>query len=102
MWAFLTSKLGVYAMCGLAITAFLGWTHYEMYETGRAYERQAVFAAAIKAHKDRANENAAVEALDPVRLCVELGGVRDQCAAELQRLGADLGQTGNSGLPRRQ
>ncbi|MFD9901273.1 hypothetical protein [Mesorhizobium sp. NPDC059025] len=89
MWAFFTSKIGVYAVCGLTITAFLCWTHYEMYETGRRYERQAVLEATLNAFRDRANENAAVEALDPVRLCVELGGLRDECAAELRRLAED-------------
>ncbi|WP_379069399.1 hypothetical protein ACHMW4_03875 [Mesorhizobium sp. UC22_110] len=102
MWPFLTSKLGVSVMCGLAITAFLGWTHYEIYETGRRYERQTVFTAALKAYKDRANENAAVEALDPVRLCVELGGLPDQCAAELRRLAEDRRPGTDGGLSRGQ
>lgn len=102
MLAFLNSKIGVYAIGGLIGAAFIGWTYHEVYQAGRAYERQAVIEATVKALRDRANENAAVEALDPVRLCVELGGLPDECAAELQRLGADSGQTGNGGLPRRE
>ncbi len=102
MWAFLTSKLGVYVVCGAAITVFLSWTHYELYQTGRRYERQLVFTAALKAYKDRADENASVEVLDPVRLCVELGGLPDQCAAELRRLGEDIARAANGGLPGRE
>lgn len=98
MWAFLTSKIGVYAVCGAVITAFLTWTHYELYQTGRSYERQVVFTAALKAYKDRADENTSVEALDPVRLCVELGGLPEQCTAELRRLGEDISGAANGGL----
>ncbi|WP_054311809.1 hypothetical protein [Mesorhizobium sp. 1M-11] len=101
MLAFLNSKIGVHAICGLIGAAFIGWTYYEVYQSGRAYERSAVLEATVKALRDRANENAAVEALDPLALCIELGGLPDECTAELQRLGVDLGQTGNGGLPRR-
>lgn len=101
MLAFLNSKIGVYAICGLIGAAFIGWTYYEVYQSGRAYERSAALQATVKALRDRANENAAVEALDPLALCIELGGLPDECTAELQRLGANLGQTGNRGLPRR-
>lgn len=100
--SFLNSKIGVYAVCGLIGAAFIGWTYYEVYQSGRAYERSAVLQATVKALRDRANENADVEALDPLALCVELGGLPDECSTELQRLGADLRQTGNGGLPRQQ
>lgn len=43
----------------------------------------------VQAYKDRSDENAAVEALDPVALCIDLGGMLDDCRAELRRLGED-------------
>ncbi|MFD9897457.1 hypothetical protein [Mesorhizobium sp. NPDC059025] len=75
MWAFLTSKLGVSIMCGLVITAFLGWTHYEMYETGRRYERQAMLNRSVIILRERSKTDAAVSAMDDAGLCSALGGV---------------------------
>jgi hypothetical protein len=67
-------------------------------------QKAAVDAVAVanEAYKDRNDENDAVEALNPGALCVELGGMPDDCAAELRRLGEDHSQVGNSGLSRGQ
>ncbi len=75
MWAFLTSKLGVYAVCTVAIAAFLGWTHYEMYETGRRYERTAMLNRSVIILRERSKTDAAVSAMDDAGLCAALGGV---------------------------
>ncbi|WP_186307005.1 hypothetical protein [Mesorhizobium amorphae] len=74
MWAFLTSKLGVYVVCGAAITAFLSWTHYEMYETGRRYERSAMLNRSVIILRERIKTDAAVSAMDDAGLCAALGG----------------------------
>lgn len=69
---------------------------------GRQQAAVAALEASIKAYKDRAHENEIVEALDPVGLCVELGGLRADCEAELRRLGEDRHQADNGGLSGRQ
>lgn len=74
MWAFLTSRLGVSIICGLAVTAILGWTHYEMYETGRAYERSAMLNRSVIILRERSKTDAAVSAMDDAGLCAALGG----------------------------
>jgi hypothetical protein len=76
-----------------------------LYLYGRHEGRQQAAVEAVKlakkAYEDRNDENASVEALDPGALCVELGGVPDDCAAELRRLGKNQGQAGDGGLPGR-
>jgi len=74
MLAFFTSKLGVSIVCGLAVTAFLGWTHYEMYETGRRYERSAMLNRSVIILRERSKTDAAVSAMDDAALCSALGG----------------------------
>lgn len=74
MLAFLTSKLGVSIVCGLAVSAFLGWTHYEMYKTGRAYERSAMLNRSVTILRERSKTDAAVSAMDDAGLCAALGG----------------------------
>jgi len=73
---------------------------------GKSVGRQGAAVEAlekqVQAYKDRNDENAAVEALDPVGLCIDLGGVPDDCRAELRRLGEDKPATVNGGLPRQQ
>jgi hypothetical protein len=66
---------------------------------GRQQAAVAALEASVKAQKDRSHENATVEALDPLGLCIELGGMRDDCTAELRRLAEDRGQAGNGHLP---
>ncbi len=82
MWPFLASKLGVSVMCGLAITAFLGWTHYEMYETGRRYERTAMLNRSVIILRERSKTDAGVSAMDDAELCRALGGVMSNGACQ--------------------
>lgn len=56
---------------------------------------------ASKAYQERAEINDKVLSLDAVALCLELGGLPDECTTELRRLAQNPGQTGNSGLPGR-
>ncbi|CAD7036248.1 hypothetical protein RHAB21_02501 [Pseudorhizobium halotolerans] len=91
------------ALGGLAVAALVVGGAYTY---GKAIGRQGAAVDAlekqVQAYKDRNDENAAVEALDPVALCIELGGVPDDCRAELRRLGEDQPEAVNGGLPRRQ
>lgn len=73
-----------------------------VYLYGAHEGRQQAAVEAIKlaneALKDRNDENASVEALDAGALCVELGGMPDDCAAELRRLGEDHGAAKDGGV----
>lgn len=102
MLAFLSNPL-TRAMGGLVVAALIVGGAYTY---GKAVGRQGAAVEAlekqVQAYKDRNDENAAVEALDPVALCIDLGGVPDDCRAELRRLGKDQPEAINGGLPRRQ
>jgi hypothetical protein len=89
-------KIGAGAALGALVASgplYLYGVHH-----GRQQAAVEAVAAANQAYKDRNDENADVEALDPVALCVELGGLRGVCAAELRRLGEDTGQAGDGRL----
>lgn len=72
----------------IAIAAVSG-----VYLYGKSAGRQETAVKAlekqVEAYKDRNDENDTVEALDPVALCIDLGGVPDDCRAELRRVGDD-------------
>lgn len=89
-------KIGTGAALG-ALVVFSPAYFYGKHE-GRQAAVEAVTAAA-NAFKDRTHENATVEALGPVDLCIELGGLRDDCRAELPRLAENPGAAGDGGLP---
>lgn len=75
MLAFLNSKIGVYAICGLLGAAFVGWTYHEVYQAGRAYERSAMLNRSVIILRERSKTDAAVSAMDDAGLCTALGGV---------------------------
>lgn len=74
MLAFLNSKIGVYAICGLIGAAFIGWTYHEVYQSGRAYERSAMLNRSVIILRERSKTDAAVSAMDDAELCRALGG----------------------------
>ncbi|MGB3899415.1 MAG: hypothetical protein WA973_12750 [Mesorhizobium sp.] len=89
-------KLGAGAALGAIIAsgpAYLYGAH-----AGRQQAAVAALESVSKAYKDRTDENEAVEALNPGALCVELGGMPDDCAAELRRLAEDHSQADDGGL----
>lgn len=102
MLGFLLSPIG--KTLGAAVIAIAAVSGVFLYGKSIGRQGAAVEAleATIKAYKDRNDENDAVEALDPFALCIELGGLPDDCRAELRRLGEDQPATVNGGLPRRQ
>lgn len=56
---------------------------------GRSQANAAAAQEVIKAYRERAITNGKIQNLDPVGLCVELGGLRDSCAAELRGVAKD-------------
>jgi len=51
------------------------------YMAGRKYGREATLKAAVQAYQTREKINHETDNLDPARLCLALGGVREECAA---------------------
>lgn len=49
------------------------------YAKGRSDARVAVLTDTVKAYKKRTDVDATVRNMDAVALCVELGGMRDEC-----------------------
>lgn len=64
MWSFLTSKIGVYAICIVVGLIFIGWTHYEMDQSSRAYECQAMLNRSVIILREKKQTDAAVSAID--------------------------------------
>src|SRR5690606_3090421 len=90
-------KIGVGAAMGALVVA--GPLYLYGNHQGRQQAAVAALEASIKAYKDRSHENETVEALDPISLCIELGGLRADCEAELRRLGEDQPQAAHGNLP---
>lgn len=89
MLAFLFTPIGkALGAAVMAVAVFSGAFLYGK-SVGRQGAAVEALEATVKAYKDRNDENAAIEALDPVALCVELGGLPDTCRDELRRLGED-------------
>lgn len=74
-------KLGAAAL--ICVGLFLGG-----YAKGRSDGRVAVLTDTVKAYQKRVDVDAKVRNMDAVALCLELGGVRDECE-QLRGLGED-------------
>jgi hypothetical protein len=96
--AFIPSWLR-WALVGLAGACALFQGAYTIGKhEGRQQAAVAALEAINKAYKDRNDENASVEALDPVSLCVELGGMLSDCRASLRGMAEDHGPASDGGL----
>ena len=89
-------KIGAGAALG-ALVAFGPAYLYGKHE-GRQQAAVAAVKAVAQAYKDRSDENETVDALDRAALCIELGGLPDECA-KLRGLAKDHHPTGDGGLP---
>ncbi|CAN7377055.1 hypothetical protein LJR231_002274 [Phyllobacterium sp. LjRoot231] len=92
-------QIGVGAVLGALLSA--GPVY--LYGTSQGRQQSAVAAVkeTAKAYQERATTDEKIHSLDPVALCVELGGLRDECAAQLRGMEEDPDQAGDGGLPGR-
>ena len=90
-------KIGSGVIVGAALMSAPAYWYGKI--EGKSAAAVAAVKAANKAYKDRNDENASVEALDSVGLCIKLGGLPDDCAAELRGMGKNHGQAGDGDLP---
>lgn len=79
MLAFFATPLGRGVISGLALTAILGAAGGGLYWKGRTDGRQAQLADTVAAYEKREGIDHAVGGMDRVRLCVDLGGLPEQC-----------------------
>ncbi|MCX8282493.1 hypothetical protein OSJ77_20075 [Phyllobacterium sp. 0TCS1.6C] len=89
---------------GAALGALLAAGPVYLYGASQGRQQAAVSAAleASKAYQERAETNDKILFLDAVALCLELGGLPDECTSELRGLAKGAAPTENSGIPRRQ
>ncbi|MEK1889389.1 MAG: hypothetical protein AAAB35_17875 [Phyllobacterium sp.] len=95
--AFKYWQIGEAALLGALIAAG------PIYLYGASQGRQQAAVEAVKetaqAYQERATTNATINSLDAVALCVELGGLPDECQ-RLRGLAEDTGQTGDGSAAR--
>ncbi|MGO4449133.1 hypothetical protein AB4Y96_09415 [Phyllobacterium sp. TAF24] len=86
---------------GAILGALIASAPIYFYGKNAGVEQAAITAAidAAQAYQERAKTNEIINSLDAVALCIELGGMPDECTTELRGLAKDHSQTGNSGLP---
>lgn len=87
-------KLGAAAL--ICVALFLGG-----YAKGRSDGRVAVLTDTVKAYKKRTDVDATVRNMHAAALCIELGGLPDDCQ-QLRGLEQDPGQAGHGGVSGRQ
>lgn len=87
---------------GIAMGAVLLTTAAYHYGKHEGRQEAAVSAAleASKAYQERAETNDKILSLDAVALCLELGGLPDECTSELRGLAKGAAPAENSGVPR--
>ena len=87
---------------GAALGALLAAGPVYLY--GVSHGRQQAAVSAIRetaeAFQERANTNEAINSLDPVALCIELGGLQSDCEQQLRGLAENSDAAGNGHLPR--
>lgn len=87
-WLFLRhTKLGRGVLVLTAVSALIGAVWVMAYTQARDSILQKQLEAAVKAWETRNEIETDVGRLGDVELCIELGGVRAQCGAELRGMG---------------
>ena len=86
---------------GAALGALLAAGPVYLYGTyqGRQQAAVAVAIETAKSFKERAETNDKVQSLDAIALCLELGGLPDECTIELRGMAKDKGLIGDSRVP---
>lgn len=80
MLSFLFSKAGA-AMIGIVAAALLAtWAINAAYQAGRTAERTAILNRSVEILRERSRTDEAIHDMSPRDLCLELGGLPDDCA----------------------
>ena len=92
-------QIGVGAALG-AMLAF-GPVYFYGKHAERADAKMATAIETAKSFKERAEINDKIETLDAIALCLELGGLPDECTVELRRVAKDQTAVSNGRIPRK-
>lgn len=80
MISLLFSRTGM-AMVGIVVTALVAtWAVHSAYQAGRTAERTAILNRSVEILRERSKTDEAVHDMSPRDLCLELGGLPDDCA----------------------
>lgn len=102
MWALIPNWLKI-ASAGLLCAVLISSGSYWLGKRdGRSETATEALEKAVEAYRNRTRENNDVKALDPIGLCIDLGGVPEDCRTELRRLGEGNGSPNHSGVSRGQ
>ena len=86
---------------GALLGAFLAAGPVYLYGVHEGKQKAAVAQAieTAKSFKERAETNDKVQSLDAIALCLELGGLPDECTIELRGVAKNKGNVGDSRVP---
>ncbi|WP_271896344.1 hypothetical protein [Candidatus Phyllobacterium onerii] len=90
-------------VAGVAAGAFLAAGPVYLYGTyqGRQQAAVAVAVETAKSYKERAEIDDKVQTLDAIALCLQLGGMPNECVIQLRGVEKDKRPVGDSRVPRR-
>lgn len=71
------------------------------YAKGRSDGRVATLKDTVAAYQKRGDVDAKIRTMDAAALCLELGGLPDECAG-MRRLASDTSEAGDGGVSGRQ
>lgn len=80
-------KLWLYLAAVVAVLFFVTWSYTYTYNEGKKAERIEQLKADVEAYKKREGIENEVHDMDNSRICIELGGLPDECN-ELRRMEA--------------
>lgn len=101
VWGAIPGSIKIGALAAVAALLAAWAIHHHGVSQGRQEAAVSAAKAIAQAYKDRSDENTTVDALDRAALCLELGGLPDDCRAGLRGVGADQSPADDGGLPRR-
>lgn len=80
MLSFLTSRAGAAMVAIVAAALIATWAINAAYQAGRTAERTAILNRSVEILRERSKTDEAVHDMSPRDLCLELGGMPDDCA----------------------
>ena len=80
MLSFLLSRQGAALIGIVAVLGLLTFSHRSAYQAGRTAERTAILNRSVEILRERSRTDEAIHDMSPRDLCLELGGLPDDCA----------------------
>lgn len=97
----LFSRQGAWLAGVLALCVLIVGLRWQAYQAGAEAGRVAQMREAVEAYQKREDIDNEVHGMGAVRLCIDLGGVPDECE-QLRGMEADRGEAGDGGISGRE